>query len=105
VPAGRWVGAGNAERGGGASSRERRWQCRQQRDSVLGGEGGKGKIFWCRSVQREGNIRTVCVRPGVEGGKGKYFCPGRCSMVTQREEKNFKDSPDCQFSLQNGMCL
>jgi hypothetical protein len=52
---------------------------------VLGGEGGKGKIFWCRSVQREGNIRTVCVGPDAKGGKGKYFCPGRCSVVTQRE--------------------
>jgi hypothetical protein len=28
----------------------------------------------------------VCVGPGAEGGKGKYFCPDRCSVVTQRRE-------------------
>jgi hypothetical protein len=76
---------------------------------VLGGEGGKGKIFWCHSIQREGNIIMVRVGPGAKGGKGKYFCPDRWSEVTQREggreEKNFKDSLGCQFSLQNGMSL
>jgi hypothetical protein len=107
VPAAQIGGGAGRKMGRCRQCRERR-RHRQQRDSVLGGEGGKGKIFWCRSVQREGNIRIVCVGPGAEGGKGKYFCPGRCSVVTQREggrKKNFKDSPDCQFSLQNGMCL
>jgi hypothetical protein len=64
---------------------------------------GKEKIFWCRLVQREGNIRTVFVGPDAEGGKEKYLCPDRCSEG--REEKNFKDFLICQFSLQNGMCL
>jgi hypothetical protein len=73
---------------------------------VLGGEGGKGKIFWCHSIQREGNIRMVCVGPGAEGGKGKYFCPDRWSVVTQREggreEKTSKIPRAVSFPYKTG---
>jgi hypothetical protein len=35
---------------------------------------------------------NILVPLGSEGGKGKYFCPDRCSVVTQREGGRKKTS-------------